>query len=269
MTAWTEFSVVSAVSSSKAAAAGQVWSAKGYARNARFVADLGENVLAWLAPKSGEHILDLGCGDGALTEKIAASGAFVTGFDASVDLIKAAKARGLDVQRGDGHALPYKQRFDAVFSNAALHWMLKPDEVLDGVAKSLKPSGRFVGEFGGFGNVAAVTTALRVAVVAAGVDGLRISPWYFPTVSEYGAKLHDHGFEVGRIELIPRPTPLPTGMQGWLATFAAPFLQGVPKAKQAQTLARTIEFLRPSLCDTQGQWIADYVRLRFEATLAA
>lgn len=248
-------------------AAGQEWSAQIYADNARFVADLGSPVLELLSPQAGERILDLGCGDGALTEKIKAAGCDVHGFDASPELLEAARARGLSVTLGDGQSLAFDREFDAVFSNAALHWMLKPKAVVQGVAKALKPNARFVAEFGGFTNVAAITTALRVSLIAAGVDGLAVRPWYFPSVSEYKALLETSGFAVSRIELVPRPTPLPTGMEGWIKTFGDPFLSHVPKAKRAMAVSRAIELMRPALCDGQGNWMADYVRLRFSARL--
>jgi len=247
--------------------AGQRWSAKGYAANARFVADLGSPVLDLLAPGAGERILDLGCGDGALTERIAATGAIVTGYDASPELVAAAHARGLDAVEGDGHDLPYQDAFDAVFSNAALHWMLRPAEVVAGVGRALVGGGRFVGEFGGFSNVAAITTALRAALCEAGVDGMAVRPWYFPTAGAYERLLERHGFEVVSIALIPRPTALPSGMSGWLDTFAAPFLSHLPEARRPAAKAHALALLEPALCDDNGQWLADYVRLRFKATL--
>ena len=145
-------------------AAGQAWDATGYERNARFVSDLGTEVLKLLAPKPDEAILDLGCGDGVLTQRIVATGARVRGCDASPDFVRAAHARGLDVDEVDGQALPYVAQFDAVFSNAALQWMTRPADVIAGVRRALRPRGRFVGEFGGFGNLAAIVTAL-VAVL--------------------------------------------------------------------------------------------------------
>lgn len=245
----------------------QSWSAESYARNARFVADLGRPVVAWLAPRTGERILDLGCGDGALTEALVDTGAEIVGVDASDDLLAAARARGLDVRPMDGHALTFDREFDAVFSNAALHWMTRPRAVIAGVARALKPGGRFVGEFGGHGNVAAITLALTVVMQRRGCDGAALIPWYFPSPDEYAELLAETGFTVDRIELIPRPTPLPTGMAGWLATFANPFLTKLPEADRAAALDEAVGLLRPVLCDGKGRWIADYVRLRFEARL--
>ena len=245
----------------------QVWHAQTYDANARFVSDLGAEILAWLAPKPGERILDLGCGDGALTEKLAASGAQVVGIDASPSLLEAAKARGLDVRLGDGHDLPFSHEFDAVFSNAALHWMTRPEKVIEGVKRALKPGGRFVAEFGGHGNVAAIMTALRAAAGTFKGDAAIATPWFYPTDREYGAMLEAAGFKVRRAGLFPRPTPLPTGMEGWLGTFRGVFFDQFGPKREA-VLSYVTDLLRQSLCDRSGQWHADYVRLRVEAALA-
>jgi len=245
----------------------QTWSASGYERNARFVSDLGAGVYDWLAPQAGERILDLGCGDGALTQRIADAGAKVTGVDASPDFIEAAIARGLDARLMDGHELTLDAEFDAVFSNAALHWMTRPRDVLAGVARALKPGGRFVAEFGGHGNVAAIVTGMRAMARIHGGDAALADPWYFPTPGEYTQVLQSCGFTVDEIALIPRPTPLPTGIAGWLETFRAPFFAQYGDGKRAEVLRGLEDLLRPALCDTAGQWTADYVRLRVHAKL--
>ena len=249
--------------------AGQSWSAAAYAANARFVADLGMDVVELLAPRIGERILDLGCGDGALTEKIAALGPEVVGLDASPSLLAAARARGLKILEGDGHTLDFHEAFDAVFSNAALHWMTRPAEVVEGVARSLRPGGRFVGEMGGFGNVAAIATAFRQTLAESGQAGLSVRPWYFPSPDEYRRLLKEHGFDVASIALIPRPTPLPGGMAGWVETFGEPFLRYLPQERWPEAKARVVEILAPALRDGDGHWIADYVRLRFKAVKPA
>lgn len=243
----------------------QTWSPETYDANARFVSDLGSGVLSWLAPAAGERILDLGCGDGVLTKRIADAGAKVIGIDASRELLGAARQRGLNVDEMDGQALTFDHEFDAVFSNAALHWMLRPAAVIAGVRDALKPGGRFVGEFGGHGNVAAIITAMRAVGAAHGGDIALAGPWFFPTADEYRALLEDEGFAVRRIQLIPRPTPLPTGMGGWLMTFRKPFFDQFAGAEREAVVRDVEELLRPSLCDTAGRWTADYVRLRFEA----
>lgn len=247
----------------------QRWKADTYQQHTGFVPVLGAPVLERLAPKSGEHILDLGCGDGALTEKLKAAGAEVLGVDASDTMIAAARSRGLDVRVLDGHGLDFDQRFDAVFSNAALHWMLDPDTVIAGVHRALKPGGRFVGEFGGHGNVAAITVAILAVLKARGIDGAAISPWYFPTVEAYRTRLEAKGFDVVSIDLIPRPTPLPTDMEGWLHTMAGPFFAALDADDRSAALAEVIDLLKLSLRDERGNWTADYVRLRFDARRAS
>ncbi len=245
----------------------QSWNAEHYQTHAGFVPTLGEPVVDLLAPKPGERILDLGCGDGVLTERLKALGADVLGVDSSDDMIAAACSKGLDARRVDGEQLDFTEMFDAVFSNAALHWMLKPDAVIAGVAKALKPGGRFVGEFGGHGNVAAITVALVTILNKHGVDGAAAIPWYFPTPAAYRKKLEDHGFEVSSIELLPRPTPLPTDIAGWLRVMAGPFLARVSADDREKALIAVQDLLRPVLCDEEGQWTADYMRLRFAAKL--
>jgi len=243
----------------------QLWSAGSYDTHARFVSDLASGVVDWLAPVAGERILDLGCGDGVLTAEIAAKGAHVTGVDSSEAFIAAAQARGLDARLMDGQALDFTAEFDAVFSNAALHWMTKAEAVAAGVRRALKPSGRFVAEFGGHGNVAAIVTALRAVGMRRGGDLALAHPWYFPSPEEYQQLLEKAGFSVKRIALIPRPVVLKTGIAEWLKLFRTPFFDQFG-AEAADALAETVELLRPSLCDAAGNWTADYVRLRVEAS---
>ena len=245
----------------------QEWNAEQYARNARFVSDLGQAVLDLLNPQPGERILDLGCGDGALTERLVAAGANVVGVDSSADMVRAAKDRGLDARVVDGYTLEFDSEFDAVFSNAAMHWMKRdPDAVVAGVYRALKPGGRFVAEMGGHGCVAAITVALCATLQEGGLSNpADLIPWYFPTPDEYQARLEAAGFVIEHIALIPRPTPLPTGMRGWLDTFAIPFTTTLPEYKRGEFLDEVTEKLRPVLCDSNGRWTADYMRLRFLA----
>jgi SAM-dependent methyltransferase len=242
---------------------GQHWNPDQYAQNARFVSDLGRPVLELLAPQSGERILDLGCGDGALSLELVGHGGTVVGVDASVAMIGAARARGLDARVVDGRALPFADEFDAVFSNAALHWMDEPERVIAGVWRALRPGGRFVGEFGGHGNVAAVVGALEAALSARGV--VAPTPWYFPRPDEYRALLERAGFDVRTIGSTPRPTLLPGDVRGWLATFAQPFMSALPEGDRQGLGDEVVDALRPVLRDDHGEWRVDYVRLRFAA----
>jgi SAM-dependent methyltransferase len=242
----------------------QTWSAETYSTHGRFVADLAGAVVEWLAPEPGERILDLGCGDGALTQQLVGAGCSVLGFDMSDDLLVAARERGLEVMAGDGHDLGFDTEFDAVFSNAALHWMAQPEKVIAGVARALKPGGRFVAEFGGHGNVAAIVTAMRAVGKRRGGDEALAGPWFFPSPEVYADMLGDAGFEVRRCGLFPRPTPLKTGVKQWLKLFRKPFFEQF--GGEADSLLDEVEaLLRPSLCDARGNWTADYVRIRVEA----
>lgn len=242
----------------------QTWSSQGYDRHARFVSDLGAGVVDWLAAKPGERVLDLGCGDGALTQQLHEAGVDVVGVDSSDNFVTAARNRGLDVRLMDGHLLEFDAEFDAVFSNAALHWMTRPRDVVAGVARALRPGGRFVAEFGGHGNVAAILTAIMAVAEMRKGDRKLAHCWYFPTTGAYEALLSAAGFSVSRIVSIPRPTSLPTDMSGWLMTFRSPFFEQFGTDCDA-ALADVVALLRPSLCDENGVWTADYVRLRVEA----
>jgi len=210
-------------------------------------------------------VLDLGCGDGALTEKLVAAGCRVVGVDGSAEQVAAARARSIDARVMDGERLSFAAEFDAVFSNAALHWMKRPERVIDGVRRALVPGGRFVGEFGGHGCVATIRAALHGALARRGIDGERFDPWYFPTAEEYGERLRSGGFEVLSAALIPRPTPLPGDITGWLETFCESFSAALAPAARVDFLAEVREAVRPRLQGVGGSWTADYVRLRFAA----
>lgn len=244
----------------------QTWNPHLYSEHGRFVSDLGQQVVELLAPRPAERILDLGCGDGALTQKLADSGCRVTGVDASAEMVAAAQSRGLDACMMDARGLPFEQTFDAVFTNAALHWIKQPDEVIAGVWRALRPGGRFVGECGGHGNVVTIVAALESAIAKRGVNATTVNPWYFPGDEEYRWRLETRGFSVNTIELFPRPTPLPGDIVGWLETFAQSFTAVLPVSERDAFLREVAALCRPKLCDAEGRWTADYVRLRFAAT---
>ena len=243
----------------------QTWNAVTYEQNGRFVADLAGEVLSLLAPRPGERILDLGCGDGALTQRIHQTGATVIGFDSSPEMVQAALERGLDARLGDGAQLPFREEFEAVFSNAALHWMRDQDAVLAGVRRALRPGGRFVAELGGQGNIAAIRAALRAIAAPWGIDAEAAGSNVFFTPEEYRTLLERHRFRVDSIALVPRPTRLPSGLSGWIETFHRSLLDQLGPEQQRELVAQATDLLRPILCDRSGQWWADYVRLRFRA----
>jgi trans-aconitate methyltransferase len=247
----------------------QHWSAERYAATAHFVPAFGGPVVELLDPQPGERVLDLGCGDGVLTEKILAAGASVVAVDAAPDMVAAAKARGLDARVVPGQSLAFDREFDAVFSNAALHWMRPQEPVLDGVRRALKPDGRFVAEMGGHNNTAAILTAMRAVLARRGIEALSLSPWYFPSAAAYQKKLEVAGFAVEEIAIIPRPTPLEAGLDAWLDAFAEDFLNPLPAEDRRAARQEICDLLQPILRDETGLWIADYVRLRFRARVSA
>jgi len=245
--------------------AAQTWDASSYNHNAGFVSELGAGVVELLAPQPGERILDLGCGEGTLAAALQAAGCQVVGVDSSEALVAAARARGVDARVANGEALTFDSDLDAVFSNAALHWMRDADAVLQGVHKALVPGGRFVAEMGGYGCVAKIRAALAEVLTRYDIDARARDPWYFPSAQEYSERLERAGFRVRSIVLFERPTPLPTGVEGWLATFARTQLAGLTPEQTSSALAETRALLEPQLKGTDGIWRADYTRLRFAA----
>lgn len=241
------------------------WNAADYGRNGAFVPALGLPVVELLAPQPGEHILDLGCGDGTLTQALVDAGGIVTAVDASADMVAAAKARGLDAAVADGEKLSFVNVFDAVFSNAALHWMLDGAAVAEGVFRALKPGGRFVGEMGGAGNVRALRSALNAELEARGYRLPEGDQQWYPSPDAFSAIYGAAGFADIDARLIDRPTPLPAGPQGWFRTFRSGYCDviGVPQAERDALFDAAAARLPAAMCGADGVWRADYVRLRF------
>ncbi|ETW09165.1 hypothetical protein H310_01597 [Aphanomyces invadans] len=245
------------------------WDPTQYNRAAGFVArEFGESLVEVLRPQPNETILDLGCGDGAVTAKIAATGASVIGVDSSEPMVSHARAHfGLDARVMDGQALTFDngEVFDAVFSNAALHWMPNTEGILSSVASVLRPGGRFVVECGGFGNIASIVTAIVAVLARHGIDGRSKIPWTFRTATEWEAHLTNARFRVKSIASYSRQPVLPDGIVGWLKTFGDNFFDELPVDKREEAMHDIQDLLKWSLCDREGLWRADYIRLRFEA----
>ena len=247
------------------------WCPNDYASNAGFVPALGAAALELLDAQPGELILDLGCGDGTLTSLIVQAGAKVVGLDASPEMVEAARAKGIDAYVADAEALGLARaahnfgQFDAAFSNAALHWMLDPAAVAEGVFGVLRPGGRFVGEMGGAGNLATLRNGIRAELGDRGYAVPAEDPQWYPSAEEFIRLYVCAGFQDVQAQLIPRVTPLLTGVAGWVKTFRAGWLDiaGVPEAAHDEVAAAIEARLAPSLRLPDGSWFADYVRLRF------
>jgi trans-aconitate methyltransferase len=202
-----------------------------------------------------------------LTRRIAESGAHVLGVDASPEMVAAARERGIEAENASAEALPFRnETFDAVFSNAVLHWVRNQDAMIQQVHRVLKSGGRFVVEMGGHGNVAAIHVALTGILDRHGFGDRERGVNYYPSARSYSERLQHHGFRVEQMALIPRPTKLgESGMEGWLRTFRRGVLEGLPDDVREDVVRETVDLLAPALRDEAGNWIADYVRLRFVA----
>jgi trans-aconitate methyltransferase len=251
------------------------WDPKEYEERARFVREGGAPLVELCAPRAGERILDLGCGSGKLTQVLAASGASVLGVDASPEMLAEARATypGLEFALERGEALPYDAEFDAVFSNAALHWMPRAEEVALGMARSLRPGGRLVAELGGFENVAAVRAAVGAGFAALGRGQTAWNPWYFPTLGQYAAVLEAAGFRVRSALWFERPSPMPdrpeqSGIADWLSIFASELCENLSTAERPRFFEAVEANARARLY-RDGIWWIDYVRLRVEAVRPA
>jgi SAM-dependent methyltransferase len=250
------------------------WDATRYDEAFAFVPAMGAAVLDLLDPQPAERVLDLGCGSAELTAQIASRGARVVGVDSSAEMLARASERfpDLDVRLADAEKLNFDEPFDAVFSNAALHWMTRPDDVLAGVRAALRDGGRFVAEMGAARNVSALIAALREAALGTGITVDLPLPWYFPTPAEQATRLERAGFTVRLLQYFDRPTPLTElrdGAADWWRMFGDSILSGVPANQLDSLLAMVNEVAAPQLRGDDGVWVADYVRLRFVAEAAS
>jgi trans-aconitate methyltransferase len=238
------------------------WDAARYQDQHSFVWRYGASLLELLAAQPGERILDLGCGTGQLTAEIARSGAHVVGLDNSADMLANARRNYPDLEfvLADASAFDFPAPFDAVFSNAALHWVQDADGAAASIARALRPGGRFVAEFGGKEDIASVQAALR-AVLGPVAD--EQSPWFYPGIAEYSAVLERHGLEVRNASLFDRPTPLEgeNGLDHWLRMFTPAYLRRFSPDQADDIVRQLVKHLRPALY-RDGIWTVDYRRLR-------
>ena len=240
------------------------WDAGRYSRHAGFVSALARPVVEMLSPKNGEIVLDLGCGEGTLAAAIRKAGADVVAVDLNADMVAAAKAKGIDARVMSATDLPFENRFDAVFSNAVLHWVKEQKTAVRQVRKALKPGGRFVAEFGGHGNAAQVVGAMQTVFERHPAFGPFEHPWYFPTDAAYKALLESEGFSVKSVALIPRPTPV-DDIANWLDLFAGGIVAHLDDGQKAVFKQEVRALLEAALYDVRQGWRVDYVRLRVEA----
>ncbi|WP_152394719.1 class I SAM-dependent methyltransferase [Paenibacillus guangzhouensis] len=247
----------------------QQWDARNYDRSMPFVSAFGQEVVQWLNPQAGERIIDWGCGTGDLSARIAESGAKVHGIDFSQEMIREAMTKypHLSFEHADGQHWSTDLPADAIFSNAALHWMKDAPSTVRAMAKAVRPGGRLVAEFGGKGNIASISMALEDVMTAKGWYEASMNPWYFPSIGEYASLLEQFGFRVMQAIHFDRPTSLQYGEQGmvnWLDTFAGSYLNHLTKEQRVNVIHNVVEQTRPHLMK-EGQWVVDYSRIRVYA----
>ncbi len=250
-------------------AEGTKWDAGLYDDKHSFVWRLAEGLLELLAAEPGEMVLDIGCGTGHLTAKIAARGAQVMGVDRSPEMVRQAREAypGIRFEVADATKIPLDGRFNAVFSNATLHWIKKPGQVAAEIARLLQPGGRFVAEFGGRGNIACLLGAGERAWSKLRLAGPMPNPWYYPSLGEYASVLEEHGLAVTYGLLFERPTPLEEGEDGlrnWLTMFGGAIFEGLTEKQRDAFIVQSVREARAELLHGD-MWVIDYRRLRVVA----
>ncbi len=249
----------------------QTWNTALYDQKHAFVFQMAKGLVELLAPQAGERILDLGAGTGHLTQQLADAGVDVIGLDNSLSMVQAAREKypAIDFVHADAANFHFKEPFDAVFSNATLHWVTEAEKAVVCIARALKPGGRFVAEFGGKGNMQHVTQAVRSAInQTTGQDVAH--GWFFPSISDYSGLLERNGFEVRTVWLFDRPTPLEgdDGMKNWITMFGGGMFKGVAETALSQVIGLAEETLRATNQkdgSPAGAWFADYRRIRVMA----
>jgi len=237
------------------------WDTNKYTKHASFVSTLGMPVVDLLAPQKGEKILDLGCGEGTLALELEKYGAVITAVDLNEEMVEKSRTKGLDAHIMSVTELIYQEKFDAVFSNAVLHWVRDSKLAVQNIYKSLKYGGRFVAEFGGYGNVYQIISAMREVFDKHKEYGKFDDFWFFPTLKEYQSILEAQGFEVKYIELIPRPTPI-DDISNWLDIFANGIIANLNDNQKIQFKKETRDILKDKIYTQKDGWVADYIRLR-------
>jgi trans-aconitate methyltransferase len=246
------------------------WNAGEYDAKHAFVYEKAKGLVEMLAPTAGERILDLGCGTGVLTAEIAGRGAKVFGIDRSAEMVAQAKSKfpALAFEVVDATHLKFDAEFDAVFSNAVLHWIPEAENVIAGIARALKPDGRFVAEFGGKGNIRTLVKAFHRAFEALGMSEPEgVSPWFYPGIAEYAGLLERHGLEVCSAALFERPTVLEEGTKGlenWIRVFRQTYVEKMGEEAAAKWIREVERQCRAELFQ-DGDWVLDYRRLRITA----
>ncbi|MFD1926653.1 class I SAM-dependent methyltransferase [Sporosarcina siberiensis] len=242
------------------------WNADLYDAKHSFVSNYGNDIIELLTPKEDEKILDLGCGTGDLANRISVEGANVVGVDQSKNMVGQALSKYPEIQFtvGDATSLDYKDEFDAVFSNATLHWIKQPEKALGSIYKSLKTNGRFVAEFGGKSNVQMITDEIILQFTEAGLEFKPENfPWYFPSIGEYATLMEKAGFRVTFAQHFDRLTPLDgeNGMKNWIEMFGSQIFEGLTKELIDSIVSRVETNLKNTLYK-DGIWLADYKRIR-------